>query len=493
MSAPLGRVWAVSTLSTALAAQRLSADNPAWVLLRAQHAAPAIAILGEHLGGEDKRLPAPVLFSKVDEDLAVLRDHGFDLPQTAQQYCAAWRDSGFLIRRVAESARGEVFELSEGALTAIRFVNQLADRRQVVTESRLSTILTQVRQLAVETDPDAASRLRALREQRDRLDAEIQRVAAGDFEVLDADRALERTRDILALAEELPADFARVRTEMEQLNRSLREKLVEQESSRGAVLEDVFRGVDHLSSSDAGRTFAGFYSLILDPGRSAELEENVTEVLDRPFAAVLSPQQARRLRRLLHALQDASGEIHDVMTAFSRSLRRFVQSQELQEDRRMHRLLRQTLRTAVDLSGHVRPFHHVGVDLDLTSVPLDSVAVLRLHNPADSQVTDDVTTVEPAPVDVAALRHAVRASEIDVKELIENVNAVLGVRGPSTIGEVLAARPATQGVASVVGLLVLAEEHGTEIGGEERVSWVSGGGTARLGTVPTHLFTSEVA
>ena len=211
----------MSTLSTALAAQRLSADDPAWTLLRAQHAAVAIAVLGEHLGGEDKRLPAPVLFSRVDEDLAVLRDHGFDLPQTAQQYCASWRESGFLIRRAAEASRDEVFELSEGALTAIRFVTQLSDRRQTVTESRLTTILQRVRELAVETDPDAASRLRALREERDRLDAEIERVAAGDFEVLEADRALERARDILALTEELPADFARVRTEMEQLNRSL--------------------------------------------------------------------------------------------------------------------------------------------------------------------------------------------------------------------------------------------------------------------------------
>lgn len=82
----------MSTLSTALAAQRLSTDSPAWALLRAQHAAPAVAILGEHLAGEDRRLPAPVLFSKVHEDLTLLRDHGFDLPQTAQQYCATWRE-----------------------------------------------------------------------------------------------------------------------------------------------------------------------------------------------------------------------------------------------------------------------------------------------------------------------------------------------------------------------------------------------------------------
>ncbi|MGC0252222.1 DUF3375 domain-containing protein [Pseudactinotalea sp. Z1748] len=482
----------MSTLSTAFAAQRLSAKDPAWTLLRAQHAAVAIAILGEHLGGQDQRLPAPVLFSRVDEDLAVLRDHGFDLPQTAQQYCASWRESGFLIRRAAEATRDEFFELSEGALTAIRFVTQLTDRSQTVTESRLTTILQRVRELAVETDPDAASRLRALREQRDRLEAQIERVAAGDFEVLQTDRALERTRDILALTEELPADFARVRTEMEQLNRSLREKLIEQESSRGAVLEDIFRGVDHLAASEAGRTFTGFYSLILDPERSAELEAHLAELLERPFAEEIPARQTRRLRRMLPSLQDASGEIHQVMTAFSRSLRRFVQSQELAQDRRIHRLLRQTLRTAMDLSDTVRPFHRVGPDLDLTSVPMASVGALRLHNPADSEVTEDVTTVEAAPVDVAALRELARTSEIDMKELTDNVAAVLAEAGPSTIGEVLAARPATQGVASVVGLLVLAEQHGTEVGGAERVTWTAATGVARVGTVPVYLFTAPV-
>lgn len=483
----------MSTLSTALAAQRLSTGDPAWTLLRAQHAAPAVAILGAHLAGEDKRLPAPVLFSRVDDDLALLRDHGFDLPQTAQQYCAAWRDSGFLIRRAAEASREEVFELSEGALTAIRFIDQLTERRQTVTESRLSTVLQRVRDLAVETDPDIATRLQALQDQRDRLDAEIARVAAGDFEVLEPARALERARDILAMTEELPADFARVRTEMEQLNRSLREQLIEQEDSRGVVLEDIFRGVDHLAASDAGRTFEGFYSLILDPERSTELEENLAELLERPFAADLPPQQARRLRRLLPSLQDASGEIRDVMTTFSRSLRRFVQSQELAEDRRINAMLRQTLRTALELSDHVRPFHRTELTLALSSMPMDSVAVLGLHNPADVETTQDVTTAVPEPVDVAALRELARASEIDVKELIDNIESVLAERGPATISEVLAARPATQGVASVVGLLVLAEEHATALDGEEQVTWRSTTGVERVGRVPLHLFTAPVA
>ncbi|UNX55172.1 DUF3375 domain-containing protein [Georgenia sp. TF02-10] len=482
----------MSVLHSALAAQRLIAESPAWSLLRAQHAGPMVAILGAHLAGEDKRLPAPVLFERVEEDLALLRDHGLDLPQTAQAYCAAWREAGFLIRRAAEGARDETFELSEGALTAIRFVNQLAAPRQSVTESRLSLILERVRALAVETDPDATSRLAALREQRDRLDAEIERVAAGDFEVLPADRAMERVLDILGLAAEIPADFARVRAEMEQINRSLRERLIEQAETRGAVLEDIFRGVDHLAESDAGRSFNGFYSLVLDAERATAFEDDVANVLERAFADGLTAEQARVLRRMLPALQDSSGEIHDVMTAFSRSLRRFVQSQQFQEDRRINTLLRQALGEAMRLSEEVPPFRRTSLTLDLSAVPLDSVAVLRPHNPADSETVEDVTAREAPPVDVARLRELARASEIDLKELTRNVNDVLRRRGPVTIGEVLAEHPATQGVASVVGLLVLAEQHGAALTGAETVRWVSGTGVPRVGSVPLHLFEEAV-
>ncbi len=181
-------------------------------MLRARNADTAVAILGNHLAGEERRLVAPVLFEEVDADLEELRAEGFDLPQTAQAYCTEWRNQQILIRRSAEESREETFELSPGALTAIRFVTDLAEPRQSVTESRLATIQDRLRELARDTDPDAASRLQALYTERDRIQAEIDRVESGEIDVLAPDRALERIRDILGLVEEVPADVARVRT-----------------------------------------------------------------------------------------------------------------------------------------------------------------------------------------------------------------------------------------------------------------------------------------
>lgn len=488
----------MTVLRAALTASRLLSEDPAWRLLRANNAAIAVAVLSKHLGGEQRRLAAPALFEHVEEDLEELRDNGFDLPQTAQAYCTAWRNDGILIRRTAEGSREETFELSLGSLQAIRFVTELSEPRQAVTESRLATILDRVRVLARETDPDSTSRLRALHEERARIDGQIERAAAGDFNVLSDDQAAERLRDVLSLIEEIPSDFARVRSDLEQLNRELRERLIEQEGPRGSALDDIFRGVDLLAESEAGRSFSGFYALLLDPEQGREFEDSIDTIMDRPFTSRLSATQGRTLRRILPTLQDRSSEIHAVMTTFSRSLRRFVQSQELKQDRLINQRLRAALRQALETSQSVRPYAKTNLSLDLTSVPLDSVAALNLHNPADFEASGEIAQHDAMLVDIEELRALARASEIDMTELTGNVNAVLSRQSSATIADVLAAHPATQGVASVVGLLVLAEEHATALRGRENITWqppapsTEAPGTTRRGTVGRYLFTERI-
>lgn len=490
----------MTALSTALAARRLTEESRAWTLLRGANAPVAVAILGAHLAGETRRLPAPVLFDAVDADLEDLRAHGFDLPRTGVQYCSDWLAAGHLVRRPGAS-REEFYELSEGALTAIRFVEQLGDPRPSVTESRLATIVERVHRLAVDTDPDVTRRIAALQGERERIDAQIAALTSGVIEEVPRDRAVEQAIDILSLAAEIPEDFARVRGVLEQLNRGVRAKLVEEPDSRGAVLDDVFRGVDLLAESDAGRSFSAFYALVLDAERTAAFESELDALLERPFAQDLSRDDVRAFARMLPTLQDAGAEIHEVMTSFSRSLRRFVQSEELAEDRRVHRLIRSTLGRAGEVAGVLAPYAPTSLELRLTAVTPSQISAMRLHNPADNETTEPVRSVTAEAADLAELRRLVRASEIDLGELRRNVNEVLASRGPSTIGEVLAAHPASQGVASVVGLLALAEEHATRTSlVAEHVAWASasdgsagvGAPVRRSATIPGYLFEREL-
>ncbi|HEY4556645.1 MAG TPA: DUF3375 domain-containing protein [Enteractinococcus sp.] len=463
----------MSLVRRALAHQRIATTNAALALLRAQNAPVVLAILEQRFTGEQRQIPAPELFEQITEDLEALRSEGFDLPRTAQDYIADWRRAGILIRRPSTEAREETFELSPGALAALQFIDALHTPRRTVTESRLATIQSMIAQLVAETDPDITSRLANLEAEKARIEDQMQRLSAGDFDVLDPERATERVDEILNLVTEVPSDFARVRQEIEGLNHDLREKLIDSDDSRSEVLEDIFRGVDILANSDAGRSFYGFYQLLLDPERGLEFEDAVRTITERDFAAQLTPAQLRALRRMLPLLQDRSTEVHQILTSFSRSLRRFVQTQRLAEERRLNRELRAALKEAMQISDIIRPTDEYDVALQMSRLDqIASVSALRLNNPGDYRVAEITETNHTGVVSLAEIQHLARTMDIDMHELESNVNTVIGDHGTASIAEVLEHFPATQGIASVVGLIVLGQEHGTWYrGNTETVCW----------------------
>ncbi|TDX79513.1 uncharacterized protein DUF3375 [Rathayibacter sp. PhB151] len=473
--------------------RKLADDDVALRLLSTDNLPVIAGLLGTHLGADERRVDAEELYERLDGDLERLRDQGLHLPLSAKGYCADWRSAGYLVRRPSTEARGETFELSPEAIVAIRFLEGRAAPRSSVTESRLTGLATQVRLLAIETDPDTNTRVALLEEELDRIERRISDLQAGDAPTLDPDRALERVRDLLAQAAEVPDDFARVRGEFEALNASLRAKIVESGASQATVVDEVFRGIDHISDSDAGRSFAAFSQLVLDPALGAAFEADVRRILDRSFASALSSAERRSLRSFLTTLKGRSAEIHDVITLFARALRRYVQSQDYQQDRVMRSLLRTAQHAGITAAPHTRPWSSVGLSLDLSAVSMTSVGSIDLHDPAELDATAEIHENPAAVADLTHLRALARETEIDFDELIRNTNDLLAARGSCTVAEVLHVHPATQGVGSVVGLLALAAEQGTVDDELEVLSWRGTDEIPRTAVVAAHRFIGTVS
>ncbi|MDQ1106078.1 DUF3375 domain-containing protein [Nocardioides zeae] len=482
----------MSALATALAYQRLVEQSAALRLLRADHAPVIAAVLAQHLGAPGARLAADDLYELVDGDLEVLRDH-VDLPQNARGYCDDWRSAGFLVRRPAAEARGETIELSPDAVVALRVLAQLEAPRSTITQSRLVNLAQAVRQLAIDTDPDVSRRLDALRAERQHIDEQIARVASGEVDVLDERQVRERLGEVLLQARDLPGDFAGVRARFEELNHQLRARVLDSDDP-GAVLDDVFRGVDLIESSDEGQTFSAFSALLRDAERSSELESDLAAVLDRAMVDTLEPESRHALRSLVRDLKRGSREVHGVLTEFARGLRRYVFSQEFQRDRALRDALQEALAAAVPASRHLKPYAPLDRELELSTLRMTSVGEIAVHDPMEFRTGATLAAAEPTTVDLAALAAIARESEIDFAELIDNVNAVVDGRGEVTVAGVLAVAPATQGLASIVGLLSLAMAHGqVRSDVTEVLAWTGRDGVPRAAEVTTHVFTRRIA
>ncbi len=477
-----------------IAGYRQLREQPVWKLLAADHAPELVGLLQALLLDGERRLPAAVLHERLQRQLDALRadELSRELPRTAQAYVAHWLAQGWLERRLPEGAAEEAYELSRAAVQAIRFVAGLRDSGSTATESRLSLVIQQLVQLAGQTESDPDARLAALRAERDRLDAEIEQVAAGRVAALDGKRALERARDLIHLSDELAEDFHRVRDDFERLNREFRERIIDDEGARGDVLARLFDGIDVIADSDAGRSFQAFWNLLNDPQQSGQLDQALDALLARGFARRLDRRERAFLRGLTGTLLARGGEVHTVMQHFARSLRGFVQSRGYLEQRRLNQLLKQAQGEALQLRDQLHATAATGYTLALSGSRLRSLSQWRLHDPRLTQVDGRVHAADAAEISLDSVGDLVAQSEIDVRALRRDLHALLGERPRLSIGEALAQRPALQGLGSVIGYLSLGTRHGTVIDGEqETVQWEGGDGTLRRARIPLVWFTHE--
>jgi hypothetical protein len=481
-------------LQARIATYRRLREEALWRLLAADHAPEIIGLLQTLLMDGDRKLAASILLERLQHHLDAINasDLPRELPRTAQAYVADWLSKGFLERRLPEGASEEEYELSNQTAQAIRFVSTLEAPRSAATESRLALVIQQLVRLAEQTETDPTARLTTLYAERDRLDAEIARVSTGKIAALDGKRALERAREVIQLADELAEDFRRVRDDFEKLNREFRERIIDDESQRGEVLDRLFEGVDVIADSEAGRSFNAFWNLLNDMEQSTQLDLALESVLSRSFSKKLQRHERQFLRGFTGVMLERGGHVHEVLQQFARSLRGFVQSRGYLEQRRLNQLLKQAQAEALQLRDSVSVRQRTPYTLQLTTSRLRSLSQWRLHDPRNTQVDGSIVRSEGAAISLDSVSDLVAQSEINFRGLRRDLHELLAEHDQLSIGQVLQRRPAEQGLGSVVGYLSLATRHGVVAEGQlEAVSWEGGDGQWRHARIPMVWFLKE--
>ncbi|MEC5163455.1 MULTISPECIES: DUF3375 domain-containing protein [unclassified Janthinobacterium] len=476
-----------------LATYRRMRAQPLWRLLASANGPTVMGLLQTHLYDAERNLPASIFHERIERELERLRNLGEDWPQTAQAYVAGWLAEGHLERRFPAGAAEEEYQLATSTIEALRFVSGLAKPHAAATESRLGLVIDALARLSDDTNADKASRIARLRAEQRRIEREIADIEHGVLRVLPEAAALERTREIITLADGLAGDFRRVRDQFEQLNRDLRERIMDNDGNRGDVLDSLFAGIDLIGESEAGRTFSAFWRLLTDPEQSATLEQALDQLMSRPFVAGLDAKERRFLLRLTRTLLEQGGMVHDVLQSFARSLKHFVQSREFLEQRRLSQLLRQAQRAALALKDEVKATETLHYTLALTSSSLRSLSQWLLHDPALQALPARMVDGDAAPIDLESVGELVAQSEIDFRTLKANVRAVLALRSQASVADVLLAFPAAQGLGSVLGLLALGSRHGELAANSETVAWTGADECRRSARIPVVYFLRERA
>nr|VFJ58966.1 MAG: Protein of unknown function (DUF3375) [Candidatus Kentron sp. DK] len=467
----------------------LRRNHPAWRLLRADHAPLVAAFLHRVFVGPNVRnLAQADLAEALEDELFAARERLGEeaFPGTAQRYLDEWArdDKGWLRKFYPPGTDEPHFDLTPATEKALAWLENLTERAFVGTESRLLTLFELLRQMSEGSETDPAARVAELTKRRTDVDAEIERILAGDVPLLDDTALKDRFQQFLQLARELLTDFRQVEHNFRALDRRVRERITLWEGGKGALLEQIMGERDAIADSDQGKSFRTFWDFLMSQSRQEELSRLLARVLSLP--PVLAMGFDARLQRVHYDWLEAGEHTQRTVAKLSEQLRRFLDDQAWLENRRIMDILHNVENHALAVreqlpAGDFMPLAETAAAIDL---PLERPLY---RPPLKPVITDRVPEQGDADVDAAALYAQV---VIDREELLTNIRHALRGRPQITLAQVIARHPLRHGLAELVAYLqLIGEWPGADVeeAVQEQISWQSDG-VLRKASLPRIIF-----
>ena len=269
-------------------------NHPALRLLRSDHAPLVASFLHRVFIAPNVRSMAQAdLAEELEDELFGLREAvgGDCFPKSALEYLNDWAapDRGWLRKFYRQDSDEPYFDLTASTEKAIVWLTTLSERSFVGTESRLLTVFELLKQMAEGSETDPQARLAELQKRRTEIDAEIERILAGDIRILDDTGLRDRFLQFIQLARDLLADFREVESNFRKLDRTVRERIALWEGSKAALLEEIMGERDAIAESDEGKSFRAFWDFLMSSRRQEELTVLLERVLKLSAVCELKP------------------------------------------------------------------------------------------------------------------------------------------------------------------------------------------------------------
>ncbi|TDC69617.1 DUF3375 domain-containing protein [Actinomadura sp. GC306] len=325
-------------------------QNPMLDLLHRTYAPFVVTVLAMMFTPERSTVAVADAHAELGDALDRLRAAGYGqeddqpLPSgNARDLCRQWVQAGWLVRQVTDDV--EVYRLSAHGVGALEVAGRVGGARTRVSESRVRTLLEAVERLAQDADPDVMARMARLQTEIDQRRRELARLEkGGEVETVGDDQLLEAAENVLHLARELPADFARVAESIKAMQRDVVADLRQDVRPTGEVLREYLeRGRQIMDATPEGRAFAGALRLIGDPAQIDDLWGLLRTVLRHPFTGQMPEQQRRELAEIARRIEQGVKEVLAAQRQASHVITTQVRNHDPMRDRQVDELLRDVM------------------------------------------------------------------------------------------------------------------------------------------------------
>lgn len=378
-------------------------------------------------------------------------------PTAAQAYLATWCDDDHrYLRRYFESGSDEpVYDLMPSVERVLRWLGDLNRTEFVGTESRFLQIYELLQDIVRRSTEDPEVRLAQLERQKQEIEQEILHLrATGRVERYSTTQVKERFIRANEEARRLIGDFSEVEANFRKITRTIQERRLLEDATKGALVGFVIDADEELKASDQGRSFYAFWRFLIAHDKRDELRDLLSQVYALPDLQDLEGDYSI-LRHVVRHLSEAGEKVVQSNRRLAEQLRRMLEEAHLQENRRVLDLTAAIKKSALALRQDP-PGEKAFTELD--GPPAVDLPMERpLWEPGESPSFEN----QPAGDDVLSL------GEIDLDGLFDlfavereqlegRIADLLGRHHQVTLADILKAFPIEKGLTELLVYMVIA-------------------------------------
>ncbi len=430
--------------------------DPSWRLMTSDNGPLLIAFFDSVFReGGGRQIGEYELVMKLDDYLYHLMEGNEEtpFPRSPYEYLDDWTsgEKGWLMKFYPAGSDIAHYELTPGSERVLQWIDSLASRRFIGTESRLKTCFDLLQQIVHGVETDSEVRISELQEKKRLIENEIERISSGDIPMMDQRQIRERFMQFKQIARDLRSDFTAVEGNFRELDREIREEIALWDGNKGDLLSQFFGDHDKITKSDEGQSFRAFWDFIMSPDSQEELSRQLDKVFDLKELDDLLLDNS--LRRIHFDWIEAGEKTQRTVARLSGQLRRFLDDRVILENRRITEILESIEKKAFKVKNH--SLGGAWMEIEESKVKINLPMEQPLYSPPPIQELVSMIEIEDEQeIDTSALFNLVY---IDRERLYRNIEAALEDTDQIRLDELVEQNPLEQGLAELLTYLHIAE------------------------------------
>ena len=446
----------------------LRRDHSAWVLLASRNAPLTLACLQSLFENNQTSVTLEAAVEKLAEGFTqYANDPQFETDAENQSLAARRELRQWMNRKLIVERDGELMA-TDALQRALAFLQSLESQAMTSTASRLATVQREIETLAARLSHNQQERAALLRGRIATLEAELQAVERGEFEVLEGPKAIEGIREVHQLAVSLQADFRRVEDSYRAADKALRQRIIGEKHHRGEIVDDLLEGHEALVETAEGQVFESFHQQLVQTAELTRMKQRLREILENTNTEnALKRKQKTDLRLLVSRLVSESERVIQARARSERDVRGFLKSGLADEQLRVGSVLQEIFQAALQVDWQSQKTRR-------SPAPLPPVAVSTANLPLIERfLVKDTNVEENSDLDFSPQEAQFNAMDsefwmayraLDRAKLFEDTIRFLQTENkPVSLKELARALPPTHDLETLAYWLAMAREAGIEI------------------------------